>query len=244
MIAGDEMKHKWHAGITLIEVMLVMVIASTLILMGIRMYTQYQRDAEIIEMKYNIDALFQAMSKYYYANCNTSQFLDTSNGSIAVTMDTLKDGGYLTADIRAVSELLNTNNAAPYMMQFNPSTQRYLYDGNNMGNVAVWSMQITVDTTRKGNWGTDSGRAALSSMMGADCMSGKMTLDGSGMQINYPCRAATIPSVPNPKPSWERMMSNVGVNALSTSYWMTMPTVRMFNYFVSSPAGGVYSCGG
>jgi type II secretory pathway pseudopilin PulG len=57
-------------GLTIIEILLVLVIASTLILMGLRQYQSYRFDADVAQLKYNVDTLFQSMLSYFRANCS------------------------------------------------------------------------------------------------------------------------------------------------------------------------------
>lgn len=56
-------------GLSLIEILLVLIIAMVLIAMGIRMYQSYNSDLEIIRLKNNVNILFQALANYYRANC-------------------------------------------------------------------------------------------------------------------------------------------------------------------------------
>jgi len=59
-------------GVTLLEAMLAFVIATTIILLTIRQYTQYKFNRDAFTLKYNVDLLFQGMRNYYYANCAES----------------------------------------------------------------------------------------------------------------------------------------------------------------------------
>ena len=64
------MNKKLIQGITLIEVLLVMAIGAMILALGIQQYQLYKKDSEMEETKYNINTLFQAMARYYWANCN------------------------------------------------------------------------------------------------------------------------------------------------------------------------------
>ena len=55
-------------GVTLIEVMLVLAIASLLILLGIRQYQSYKGDINIKQFNYDIDKIFKAMKEFYSTN--------------------------------------------------------------------------------------------------------------------------------------------------------------------------------
>lgn len=61
-------------GATLLEVMLVLAISGTMIMVGIKMYRSYQMTAQIQQLQYNVDQLFQALGHYYQANCATGDF--------------------------------------------------------------------------------------------------------------------------------------------------------------------------
>ena len=65
-------KKSQAAGITIFEVLLVLVIASLFIVMGLKQYQSYKFDANINQLEYNIDQLFGAMAGYYRANCDGS----------------------------------------------------------------------------------------------------------------------------------------------------------------------------
>lgn len=57
-------------GVTLIEYMLVMVIMLSILLLCIKQYQIYRQDADISQLQYNLDVIFQAMNKYYGQNCD------------------------------------------------------------------------------------------------------------------------------------------------------------------------------
>jgi prepilin-type N-terminal cleavage/methylation domain-containing protein len=58
-----------HAGVTLLEVMLVLAIGSAIVYMSIQQYLSYRKDADAVAVKANVNAIFQAMSAYYRKNC-------------------------------------------------------------------------------------------------------------------------------------------------------------------------------
>ena len=60
---------KSQSGVTLLEAMLALGIGSIMIILSLRMYEQFQLDASLNRLQYNVDSLFQAMSLYYKANC-------------------------------------------------------------------------------------------------------------------------------------------------------------------------------
>jgi type II secretory pathway pseudopilin PulG len=63
-------------GYTLIEVVLVLVIASSIALLGMRFYTSLRADADVRQIQYNVKSLFQSMRLYYQLNCYGTTKLD------------------------------------------------------------------------------------------------------------------------------------------------------------------------
>ncbi|MDR3478165.1 MAG: hypothetical protein P4M14_09070 [Gammaproteobacteria bacterium] len=60
---------KLQKGITLLEAMLALAIGSLVLVLSLKMYRQYELDANLAQLQGNVDSLFQAMSLYYKANC-------------------------------------------------------------------------------------------------------------------------------------------------------------------------------
>jgi prepilin-type N-terminal cleavage/methylation domain-containing protein len=56
-------------GMTLLEVMLALAIAASIVLMGLKQYQQYKLGQEIEQVRYNVNLLFKALGDYYFANC-------------------------------------------------------------------------------------------------------------------------------------------------------------------------------
>src|SRR5678815_4964824 len=63
------MKRK-HAGMTLVEIMLVITIASAIVYMSINQYLSYRYNADVTQVQANVNMLFQSMSSFYKANCS------------------------------------------------------------------------------------------------------------------------------------------------------------------------------
>jgi type II secretory pathway pseudopilin PulG len=88
-------------GLTLIETMLVLSIAAFLILLGMRQYQQYRIDASFVQVKKNVDVLFQALGQYYQANCRnvSDEAISSLTGKPATsTKGDLAPGGNLNVD--------------------------------------------------------------------------------------------------------------------------------------------------
>jgi len=66
VIANDWRRNR---GITVFEVLLVLVIGASLLLITIRQFQSYRVDADVQQLKYNVDTIFQAMARYYKVNC-------------------------------------------------------------------------------------------------------------------------------------------------------------------------------
>lgn len=73
-------------GLSLIELSLVLVIASAIMFMSVNQYYSYQRDSERQTVLYNVDILSQAAANYYWANCN-QQFNPALNSYVPGTLN-------------------------------------------------------------------------------------------------------------------------------------------------------------
>lgn len=56
-------------GVTLLEMLLVLLIMSSFLILGIQQYQNYQIEQNAIQLRYTINALLEGMSNYYQANC-------------------------------------------------------------------------------------------------------------------------------------------------------------------------------
>jgi len=63
------MQRDREQGITLLEILLVLAIASMLLIMGIRQYLSFRTESEARRIVYNVDSIFLGMSYYYKAEC-------------------------------------------------------------------------------------------------------------------------------------------------------------------------------
>lgn len=168
-------------GITLLETMLVSVIASAILILSYQQYRSYKLDSDINQVKYNVDQLFQAASYYYQANCRNqvnsstgapiagSGALDPLNNPVTPTVITpvqLYQAGYLKEMLPWVPSLVyddGTNTMTGYVVQFNLLTPQQARTINlsgggtaNVGNIYVWRIQVAVyvkpNTTRVGKF--------------------------------------------------------------------------------------------
>ena len=124
---------KKYLGITLLELMLVLAIASLFIVMGYNQYASYKRDTDLRAILLNVDAISQAAARFYYANCGNQQMYTTFlpgrlsplNSSppsnpypINVALD-LVAPGYLTLPIAPNPLVKNIGPGHGYTVQFN-----------------------------------------------------------------------------------------------------------------------------
>lgn len=56
-------------GATLVEILLVLTIASILLYMGLVTFQRYRREQDIEQLKYTVNTLFQGLNLFYRANC-------------------------------------------------------------------------------------------------------------------------------------------------------------------------------
>lgn len=99
------MERRKQAGVSLIELMLVLAIMVSIMVLGIRFYSQYRLQASKTVLAAKVDQLFQAMKFYYQANCR--QALD--NNAVAQspgTLDPTVIGNNLTLALNITNNLV------------------------------------------------------------------------------------------------------------------------------------------
>lgn len=223
---------------TIFEIMLVLVIASTILVMGFRQYQAYQVEQQLNALKYNINLIFQAMTNYYQANCIqnknysddkplTAGKLDPINSPpdyypIKLQQD-LRIPGYLAQNLIYIPIVdspptFNTG----YILQFNkhtPSRQAELGDGTlrNVGTIYLWKEQVAV----KLHTSDPNKMTAYKNIVGANCISDVME---AGIVI--PCSEQQ--PVDGSYLVWERLPSFSLPDALPST-WPGVPTLKQFN---------------
>lgn len=133
-------------GVTIIELMLVLVIGASLIMMGIRQFRIFSIERDAILLKANVNTIFQGMTNFYYANCdgNTDPVTGmmtygklnpvvTSEGTYPIIIESdLVTPGYLPTTLPTIvppNALVNTKPTGKgfipigYKAQFNRYTQ-------------------------------------------------------------------------------------------------------------------------
>ena len=62
-------KKQRYLGVTLLETLLVLAIGASILVFSIKQYQYYRLDADIQEVKYNVDTIFEALAGYHKVNC-------------------------------------------------------------------------------------------------------------------------------------------------------------------------------
>ncbi len=127
-------------GVTLLELILALVIAVTIVLLSFKQYQAFRADEDVQEIQYNLDTLFQGLAGYYKANCY-GQSLNgelISQGNLYVSSTNQPKNPYpinIATDLINNGYLANTllnvdlvNNASAigtngYVVQFNEYTE-------------------------------------------------------------------------------------------------------------------------
>lgn len=63
-----------QAGISLLEILLVLTVAALIFILGIRQYSQYVWSRDVVQIQQSVTQLLQAVNVYYYANCANADF--------------------------------------------------------------------------------------------------------------------------------------------------------------------------
>ncbi len=107
------MLRRAQLGLTLLETMLALAVASVMIMASIRQIQVWQLNSQIDALKGNIEVLFDAAAQYYRAKC------PSLSATTTVTVAQLQSGGYLTTAL-APSFIVDTSGG--YAIQFTAST--------------------------------------------------------------------------------------------------------------------------
>lgn len=156
-----------ESGLSLLEFLLVLMIAVALIIMGFRQYQVLKTDSDIRKVQANVDTLFQAAAWYYQANCDQKTSTDTivpaalnpnaspapPNPYIMWTSSTLCEVTNTTEQATfkkfLTSELLFSPIADSYCVKFirhDSSRTMKTWDDSSkrMGTIVIWSIQVIV----------------------------------------------------------------------------------------------------
>jgi len=225
-----------QTGFTIIEILLVLVIASFFILLGLQQYQSFTRDKEIQQFRYNLDQIFQSAAYFYKLNCSTGKVLDKALSPadpyviVNSTLNQLVAQSLIAKWPPIFIPFIDaTIGANGYIVQFHqlPASAMNV-SGCNMGaappcvtttsqsiqagqtTVYVWIAEIAVKIT-------DTTKVQLyQTLLGADCTS---AISGTGVA---PCAANS----PGNYLVWERLPSLVST---LTPLWVSMPILQQFN---------------
>jgi type II secretory pathway pseudopilin PulG len=249
---------KLQKGATLLEVTLVLAIAASILVLGIRMYLGFKRETDFAQVQYNVDTLFQAMSLYYRANCGLVTVSGSPSAALAppplgttsttsptvidLTTDLINSDAsksYLDASLlRNNSFLINSN--ANYILQFNPSTAT---TGSTPVNVNACTSSTACTTVSANTIPNTSGFILKPQVaIRLPASTSLNTAKAYQLRLGADCVSRT-PSGPNSyvdpcssNPStnpprylvWERLPSFASPYS-SSIYWQSTPLLRQFN---------------
>lgn len=218
-------------GVTLLEVLLVLLIGISMVIFSLRQYQAWQRDANIRLLVFNVNQTLAAMSNFYYANCSPSR-PDPSSASSAATLPAGRLSPTTTTPvlIDMATDLVTPgymptvkNNplvvdTTSYILQFNKYTAPRSIATNSgttqIGTIVRWMPQVSVLIRDVANVAT------YQKLLNADCTS---SLNGTTV---YPCRA----NQPGDYIVWEKPPSYFTQKLGSESNsWGSLPTVQQFN---------------
>lgn len=231
-------KKKSHIeGVTIFEIMLVLVIMAGILYFSISQYLLFRRDADIRIVQSNVDMLYDSMVKYFYANCDDPTvdrvlYSYYPQQYYPLRLNTLINSQYLILppnQLMPFSPIVNVKGKDQgYMLQFNQFVnktpppvlpQRTIQvspDGTtvNAGSIILWQIQVAVELQDKTN------AKLYKNLLGADCLS-----NASGNYV-IPCEDA--PANADQYAVWMRL-PGLGSSEANSSYWQTKPLLRQFN---------------
>ena len=91
-------------GVTLLELMLALVIATAVFILGIRLFAEYSFRLHESQLEANVEQLFQAMTHYYQANCRR-QLDANSNAQSTGSLDPAVIGNQATVPLNITTDL-------------------------------------------------------------------------------------------------------------------------------------------
>lgn len=230
------------SGITLVEVLLVLVVGVTILVSAFKLYDRLRVDSRILELKSNVDTLFLAAANYYQVNCAKGGTLDPTIATGTVkTIDITTDlitPAFLPASFPPSNALVDPA-AGPglkgYVVQFNkylkpryqqtcsdPPTCSTLED-TQVGTVVIWQIQIAVKMKNT----AAAQLAAYKTYLNADCLATATGTPGSTpLCSTSPTGNYLI---------FQRLPSAVMFNAnAQSSFWSINPMAKQFGQMYTS----------
>jgi hypothetical protein len=238
------------SGVTLVEAILVMAVASSIIMIAMKQARIYRNDNDINQVLHDVDEVFQGASYFYQANCKMQA--DPVTGPIGgtgvldpkyfpappatptptppsnpypVTIAQLKSGGFLTNKV-AFSPIVNTSAANDgFIVQFNQDiSDRSFSTSAPVTTIKLGKIimwQIQVAVLLR----NPAKALVYGKLLGADCLS---TVDPSGTTVT-PCSSAP-PGLPTPPvyAVWSRLPS-YATPASNSNQWISNADRQVFN---------------
>lgn len=202
-----------QAGVTLVQMMMVLIFAGSILYFSVKQYQSWQLDANVQQVKSNIDQISLAAAQFVVANCNANGILDPANysgSSYSINVENnLIKGGYLTQTIP-----LNpiVNNSGPtgsyngYTVQLNKvsvpraqctaGTTTSCTTTTTIGTVVLWSLQVGIKLTNPAM------SSQLQSLLAANCVTSVTRFDtlvdcSSAASFSSTCQAyRNTPPIP------------------------------------------------
>lgn len=145
-------------GLSLVQTLLAFVIGVLIFVMGYRLYLTYKRDADILAVVANVDALAQAATLYYYAQCygttNSSgvtvpgtlnpAVATSTMASVNITTDLINAGYLASGAIRPNALVDNTVGTNGYVVEFHKGTAYRTANGVTTGTIVEWAINVGV----------------------------------------------------------------------------------------------------
>lgn len=256
---------KRERGISLVEMLLVLILGGAIIFLSMRQYQVFRQDADVQQLEANVDTLFQAMTQYYRANCYGTQnptsgiltpgTLNPMNatsplpGPRPINIDTdLVARGYLPANTPfPANPIVNdagagTSRFKGYVAQFNVMTSTRTTSGTTVGTVVIWKPQIAVLVRN-----TALAQQYLR-QSGGDCLS---TLNGNTVRTCIATSTGTyivwerLPSYASTRGNSNLWQARARLNQFTQMY-SVYPTPNLLTRSGQTPANQTqyYLCGG
>lgn len=238
-------------GMTLLEVMLVLAIAASMILLGLNMYQTASIEKDYLLLKANVDFLFQAMKSYYQTECDNYFF---PNGSVSrkgkLTFNsndasTPSDFAPVTFDVTTVNNYIATSwprytsvvaldtVSKIYLAQFNPTTNAnnnaYVCSSYTTGSpqcsspIPITDSSIVLWQSQIAVKMRDPAKTTYYvAMAGADCAVNTIP---SGAPID--CSTGVAMGSSAQYMVWQRMPSFSSRN-IRSSHWISNPATKEF----------------
>jgi type II secretory pathway pseudopilin PulG len=216
---------KSKEGYSLVELMLVLVLITTIILLSIQQYEVYKRDGDVEDLKSKIGGIFRAMNNYYKAQC-FGQWTNPTTSATNVTPGTLNPNTTPTPAAIVPVNIQTTLANYYYTIPTSPILDTSVgwngflaqYNQYVTTTATIWAMQVSV----KINDTRASELQAFLVLLGGDCLSSPGPIAGTIIPCtvtnNAPTKAYVV---------WQQMPSQI-YDPGASPLWASTPQVRSF----------------